>query len=69
MLLTVIKNTYNCTPLYQANRHQICDALRELVPFVQFKKRENTHGRVLILVKLQAEACSFTKINASLQHY
>ena len=31
----------------------ICDALRELVPFVQFKKREkNTHGGVLLLVKL-----------------
>ena len=26
-----------------------CDALRDLVPFVQFKKRENTHGGVLIL--------------------
>ena len=31
-----------------------CDALRNLVPFVQFKKRENTHGGVLLLVKLQA---------------
>ena len=27
-----------------------CDALRDLVPFVQFKKRENTHGVVLLLV-------------------
>ena len=33
----------------------ICDALRDLVPFVQFKKNvKNTHGRVLILAKLQA---------------
>ena len=24
----------------------ICDALRDLVPFAQFKKRENTHGGV-----------------------
>ena len=32
----------------------ICGALRDLVPLVQFKKRENTHGGVLILVKLQA---------------
>ena len=32
----------------------IYDALRDLVPFVQFKKRENTHGGVLLLVKLQA---------------
>ena len=34
----------------------ITDALRDLVLFVQFKKRENTHGGVLLLVKLQAEA-------------
>ena len=33
-----------------------CDALRDLVPFVQFKKRGNTHGGVLILAKLQASA-------------
>ena len=30
----------------------ICDALRDLLPFVQLKKRENTHGGVLILVML-----------------
>ena len=36
----------------------IWGALRDLVPFVQFKKRENTHGGVLIL-----EACNFAKIN------
>ena len=41
----------------------ICDALLDLVPFVQFKKSKNTHGRVLILVKLQANTCNFTKIN------
>ena len=42
----------------------MCGALRDLVPFLQFKKREkNTHGRVLLLVKLQAEACNFTKSN------
>ena len=29
----------------------ICDALRDLVPFAPFKKRENTHERVLILVQ------------------
>ena len=35
----------------------IHDALRVLVPFLQFKKREKKiHGGVLILVKLQAEA-------------
>ena len=39
---------------YKLNR---CDALRDFVPFVQFKKRENTHGGVLLL----AEACNFAK--------
>ena len=29
-----------------------------------FKKMKDTHGGVLILVKLQAEACNFTEINA-----
>ena len=33
----------------------IFDALRDLVSFVQLKKiRKNTHGGVLVLVKLQA---------------
>ena len=32
----------------------MCDVLRDLVPFVQYKKHEKTHGRVLLLVKLQA---------------
>ena len=41
----------------------VCDALRDLAPFVQFKKRENTHGEVLLLVKLQALA--FTRSNAA----
>ena len=41
-----------------------CDALRDLVVFAQIKKREKkTYGGVLILVKLQVEACNFTKIN------
>ena len=31
----------------------ICDALPELVPYLQFKKREDSHERVLLLVKLQ----------------
>ena len=30
----------------------ICDALRHLVPFVQFKNMKSTHGGVLLLVKL-----------------
>ena len=28
----------------------ICDELRDLVTFVQFKNVKNTHGRVLLLV-------------------
>ena len=28
----------------------ICDALRDLVSFVQFKERESTHGGVLLLI-------------------
>ena len=39
----------------------IWDALRDLVQFVQFKKRENTHGRVLLLLKFLAEACHVTE--------
>ena len=31
----------------------ICHALRDLVPLVQFKKRENTNEGVLLSVKLQ----------------
>ena len=27
-----------------------CDALRDLIPFVQFKKRENTHRELLLLL-------------------
>ena len=32
-----------------------------MVPFVQVKKRENTFEGVMLLVKLQAEACNLTK--------
>ena len=37
--------------------------LAEFVLFVQFKNVKNTHGRVLLLVKLQAETGNFTKSN------
>ena len=36
------------------SRPSICDALRDLVSFTQFKKRENTHRVGLFLGKLQA---------------
>ena len=38
----------------------ICDVLRDLVPLVQFKNVKNTHGGMLLLVKLQA---SSTKVD------
>ena len=38
--------------------------LLDLIPFVQFKNLKNTHGGVLLLVKLQTSACNFTKSNA-----
>ena len=43
--------------------HQLCDALRDLVPFIQFKNVKNTHGGELLLVKLQASTCNFTERN------
>ena len=48
--------------LGQLQNFQKCGALRDLVPFVRFKKREK-HPYVLLLVKLQASACNFTKNN------
>ena len=38
----------------------MCDALFNLVPVVHLKNVKNTHGEVLILVKLQAEACEIS---------
>ena len=38
----------------------IRDALHDFVPFVQFKKHENTHWRRIILRKLQTKAFKFT---------
>ena len=51
--------------LFTEKRVQILirDALRDLVPFVQFEKRENTHGAALRLAKLQSSACNSTKSN------
>ena len=44
-----------CTLIYTVSKKSICDALRDLVSFVQFKNVENTHGGVLIVVKLHAK--------------
>ena len=43
--------------LVTAQSH-MCGALRNLVPFAQFKTVKNTHEGVLLLVKLQAETCN-----------
>ena len=32
--------------------YNICDVLRDWLPFVQFKKRENTQREVILLEKL-----------------
>ena len=40
----------------------IWDAFHDLVPFVQFKKREK-HRRVLLLVTLHGKTFNFTKSN------
>ena len=42
---------------------KICGALRDLVPVLQFKKREKHPWRSVNLIKLQASACNFTKSN------
>ena len=36
------------------------DMLHNLVPFIQFKNMKNTHGRVLLLVKLPATLLKVT---------
>ena len=41
----------------------ICDVLRDLVPFVQYKKLENHLWRSVTFNKLQARACNFNKGN------
>ena len=38
------------------------DALRDLVPFLQFQKRENTHGGGVTSVKLQTEAWNLKRL-------
>ena len=40
--------------------YTICDVLHDLVPFVQFQNMKNTHGRVLLLVKLPATLLKVT---------
>ena len=51
---------------YNLSLHQICNVLRDLLPFVQFKKHEKHPWRLLLSVKLQAKAINFTRSNTSI---
>ena len=42
----------------------ICDVLRNLIPFVQFKKHENTHRGVLVLGKVADFSLQLNKSDA-----
>ena len=49
----------------QIHQRSICDAWRDLVPFLQFKKCGKhpwNHGSFLLLGKLQDEACTLLKV-------
>ena len=57
-------SSVKCTGLGMGNnKHNFSnhkwDALRDLVPFVQFKKCENTHAGVLLLVELRTVLFSY----------
>ena len=41
---------------YKVAKLHIYDGVGDLVPFIQFKNVKNTHGGVLLLVKLQAKS-------------
>ena len=41
-----------CIYVYWLIIYNVCDALLDLVPFVQFKNMKSTQGGVLLLVKL-----------------
>ena len=47
-----------CLRESDATTHIICGELRDLVHLYNLKNVKNTRGGVLILVKLQAEACN-----------
>ena len=48
---------------FSCSHYQNCDAYRDFVPLVQFKNVKNTHGELLLLVKLKASTCNFTRSN------
>ena len=54
-LLIAANGIFSSASLEYFSRQQSCDALRDLVPFVQFKKCEKNPWRSVRLVKLQAK--------------
>ena len=60
LFLSMTEITYNFH-----SAETICDALCDVIPFAQFKKRENIIGGRSLLVKSQALACNFTKSNTT----
>ena len=54
MKVEKLLESYNFFHGSSRKQHSICDVLRDLVRFVQFKTVKNTHGGVLLFVKLQA---------------
>ena len=47
------ESLFNTSEAYlEPGETSVCDVLRDFAPFIQFKKRENTHGGLLLLVKL-----------------
>ena len=60
-LTNSINKTNNLFPYYGyfIQFNQSCPGI------IKNEKMKNTHGGVLIIVKLQTETCNFTKINTS----
>ena len=54
-----------CITIIESRNDDLFVALRDLVPFLQFKNVKNTHGGVLLLVKLQALACFSRFLNCA----
>ena len=48
---------------------KVCDALRDLVAFAQFKNRKNIHGGVLLLAKMQASVTLLHGCFSSFESY
>ena len=60
-IIAMISNTIAVQIWKFKEKPIIWDALRDLVPFVQFKNVKNTHGGVLLLVQFLIENVNFNK--------